>query len=234
MRSAKLLSAPPRSVTVAPNAFMETTSEITYMLLGGDGQQYGPVTAEQFLTWVREGRANGQTQILRSDFPEWRAAAEFPELNLKATPTPVAVSPASTPQFAPATAGDPELDARIRSGASWFYWVAALSVINSILLMTNVGFGFAVGLGLTTITDVAFASMPVAALAISIVCSAVIAVFGYFSIKRHSWAFIVGLLVLLLDTGLCVLIKSWISVAFHAWAIVSIFMAFRASRAAKS
>ena len=57
--------------------------------------------------------------------------------------------------------------------------------------------------------------------------------FGWFSIKRHAWAFIVGLLVLLLDTGLCVLIKSWISVAFHAWAVISIFMAFRASRAAK-
>ncbi len=204
------------------------------MILGGDGQQYGPVTAEQFLAWVRDGRANAQTQILRSDFSEWRAASEFPELNLKATaPAPAAVSPAATPQFAPAAANDPELDARIRSGASWFYWVAALSVINSILLMTNVGFGFAVGLGLTTITDVAFASMPVVALTISILSSAVVAVFGWFSIKRHAWAFIVGLLVLLLDTGLCVLIKSWISVAFHAWAIVSIFMAFRASRAAK-
>jgi GYF domain 2 len=213
---------------------METTSETTYMLLGGDGQQYGPVTREQFLGWVREGRANGQTQILRSDFPEWRAAAEFPEFNLKAATPVAAVAPTVTPQYTPVSASDPELEARIRSGASWFYWVAALSVINSILLMTNVGFGFAVGLGLTTITDVAFASMPVAALAISVVCSGVIAVFGWFSIKRHAWAFIVGLLVLLLDTGLCVLIKSWISVAFHAWAVVSIFMAFRASRAAKS
>ncbi len=214
---------------------METTSELTYRILGGDGQQYGPVTGEQFLAWVRDGRANAQTQILRSDIPEWRAASEFPELNLKAGPPASSSAAAPTaPQFTPAAANDPSLDARIRSGASWFYWVAALSVINSILLMTNVGFGFAVGLGLTTITDVAFAAMPVVALTISILSSGVIAVFGWFSIKRHAWAFIVGLLVLLLDTGLCVLIKSWISVAFHVWAIVSIFMAFRASRAAKA
>ena len=212
---------------------METTSELTYRILGGDGQQYGPVTGEQFLAWVRDGRANAQTQILRSDFSEWRAAAEFPELNLKAgLPGSSAAAPAA-PQFESAAVNDPAQEARIRSGASWFYWVAALSVINSILLMTNVGFGFAVGLGLTTITDVAFAAMPVVALGISAVCSAVIAMFGWFSIKGHAWAFIVGLLVLLLDTGLCVIIKSWMSVAFHVWAIVSIFMAFRASRAAR-
>lgn len=213
---------------------METTSEPTYMILGGDGQQYGPVTAEQFLAWVRDGRANGQTKILRSDFPEWRAASEFPELNLKATtPAPVAVSPAATPQFTPAAASDPELDQRIRSGASWFYWVAALSLINTVLRFTNVGIGFAVGLGFTSVTDRMFHSAPAVAVAISAVCSGVIALFGWFAIKRHAWAFIVGLLVLLFDTLICVRDEAWISVAFHAWAIASIFMAFRASRAAR-
>ena len=215
---------------------METTSEPTYMMLGGDGQQYGPVDRAQFLSWVRDGRANGQTQILRSDFPEWRAASEFPELNLKATtPAPAALSPTVTPQFTPASANDPELDARIRSGASWFYWVAALSFINTILLFAKANFGgFAVGLGFTSITDRMLYSMPVMALAVSAVCSGAIALFGWFAIKRHAWAFIVGLLVLVLDTVICVLDESWISVAFHAWAVVSIFLAFRASRAAKS
>lgn len=214
---------------------MQTTPEPTYLILGGDGQQYGPVDRAQFLGWVRDGRANAQTQILRSDLSEWREASAFPELNLTAAPpSPASASlPGATPSSAPAAASDPELDARIRSGASWFYWVAGMSVINSILLLCNSGFGFAVGLGLTTITDVAFATMPVVAMLISILSSAVIALFGWFAIKRHAWAFIVGLVALLIDTGLCVLIQSWISVAFHVWAIVSIFMAFRASRAAR-
>ncbi len=213
---------------------METTSEPTYKILGGDGQHYGPVDRAQFLGWVRDGRANAQTKILRSDLSEWREASAFPEFNLQSTPASVAPLATATPEFTPAAASDAELDQRIRSGASWFYWVAALSVINSVLLMTKASIGgFAVGLGLTTITDVTFAATPVVAMTISIVSSGVIALFGYYAIKRHAWAFIVGLLVLLLDTGLCVLIKSWISVAFHVWAIVSIFMAFRASRAAR-
>jgi hypothetical protein len=213
---------------------METTSEPTYKILGGDGQHYGPVTRAQFLEWVREGRANAQTQILRNDFPEWRAASEFSELNLKTTtPAPAAPLANVTPEIAPTADNDPELAQRISSGASWFYWVAALSVINSVLLLTNVGWGFAVGLGLTTITDAIFAGMPVVAMAISFVCSGVIALFGWFAIKRHAWAFIVGLIALVIDTGLCVFIQSWISVAFHVWAVISIFMAFRACRAAR-
>lgn len=213
---------------------METTSELTYRILGGDGQQYGPVTGEQFLAWVRDGRANAQTQILRSDFPEWRAASEFPELNLKAGLPASSTAVPAAPPFAPAAANDPSQEARIRSGASWFYWVAALSFINTVLLLTKIGIGFAVGLGFTSITDRVFYSAPVMALVISAFCSGVIAIFGWFAIKRHAWAFIVGLLLLVLDTVICVLDQSWISVAFHVWAIVSIFMAFRASRAAKA
>jgi hypothetical protein len=225
------LSTLDKFANVRGNAFMETTSAPTYTILGGDGQQYGPITAQQFRDWARDGRVNGQTQVLPTGTVAWCAASSLPELGSPTAATaPVSISP--PPQFTPA-ANDPELDHRIRSGASWFYWVAALSVINSVLLMTNVGFGFAVGLGLTTITDVALASKPAIALFISILCSGVIALFGYFAIKRHAWAFIVGLLMLLLDTGLCVLIQSWISVAFHVWAMVSIFMAFRVSRAAR-
>jgi hypothetical protein len=211
---------------------METTSASTYTILGGDGLQYGPVTAEQFREWARDGRVNGQTQVLRAGATTWSAASSVPELGISASAaTPAPISPQS-PYVAPA-AIDPELDQRIRSGASWFYWVAALSVINSILLMTGAGFGFAVGLGFTAITDQVLAGSPPIAMVVSIFCSAVIAAFGFFAIKRHAWAFIVGLLILLIDTGLCVLVQSWISVAFHAWAIVSIFMAFRASRAAR-
>lgn len=211
---------------------METTSAPTYTILGGDGQQYGPVTAEQFCEWARDGRVNGQTQVLPAGTAVWCAASSVPELGIP-TPVTISASIASQPSQITSAAIDPELDQRIRSGASWFYWVAALSVINSVLLMTGAGFGFAVGLGFTAITDQIFANSAAIAMVVSIFCSGVIAAFGYFAIKRHAWAFIVGLLTLLIDTGLCVLVQSWISVAFHAWAIVSIFMAFRASRAAR-
>jgi hypothetical protein len=192
------------------------------MILGGDGQQYGPVTANEFLAWVREGRANGQTQVMRSDSSEWRAAQTFSELNLVAAP-PVSALPA-----APAR-NELELDQRLRSGASWFYWVAALSLINSLLIVSNQPWGFAIGLGITRETDHALPR--VMAFAFSLVASGIMAMFGFFAIKRHTWAFTVGMVLLVLDTGLTVLQQAWISVAFHAWALVSIFMAFQACRA---
>src|SRR5438477_10996020 len=40
-----------------------------------------------------------------------------------------------------------------RSGANWFYWIAALSLLNSIIFFTGSNFSFFVGLGLTPLID---------------------------------------------------------------------------------
>ncbi len=204
---------------------METISAPTYTILGGDGNRYGPVTAEQFRDWVRQGRANAQSQVLRSDVSDWRAAATFPELGMAAdVPPPMpAVEMASVP-------GDLGLEQRLRSGASWFYWIAALSLINSFLWMTNAGFGFAIGLGITREIDHAFARSPMVAFAIDALAAGIIALFGFFALKRQQWAFIVGMVLLALDTVLTLLQQQWIRLAFHAWALGSIFMAFQACR----
>src|SRR6185369_1380519 len=52
----------------------------TYTILGGEGNHYGPVTAEQFRDWAREGRVNGQTQVMRGNEPNWVLASALPEL----------------------------------------------------------------------------------------------------------------------------------------------------------
>ena len=214
---------------------METTSEPTYKILGGDGQHYGPVDRAQFHSWVQDGRANAQTQILRSDLSEWRAASAFPELNLAPAPAPAPSVPLANtrPEFTPATASDPELDQRIRSGASWFYWIAALTFITSACWFAQVNFSFALGLGVTRHIDYRLGYSPAVSLTLDVLICGVVALLGYFAIRRQNWAFIAGLTILALDTALSVQQEAWFSVAFHAWAIVSIFMAFRASRAAR-
>jgi hypothetical protein len=202
--------------------------ELTYKILGGDGNPYGPVTAGQFHDWVREGRVDGQTQVLRSDISDWRAAATFPELGLSAT----AAAP-QVPYEIPAAAANAELGHRIKSGASWFYWIAAMSLINSFLVMTKQPWGFALGLGITRQIDYELSNTPGIAFAIDLVAIGAMVFFGFFAIKRHAWAFVIGLVLLALDTALTLRQGAWISVAFHGWAIVSIFMAFRASRTLK-
>jgi hypothetical protein len=48
-------------------------------MLGADGKEYGPITAEQLRQWIAEGRANGQTSVLLEGASEWKVLAEFPE-----------------------------------------------------------------------------------------------------------------------------------------------------------
>ena len=211
---------------------METTSETTYMILGGDGQQYGPVTAKEFQAWTRDGRVNGQTQVLATGAAAWVAASTLPELGMAALvvpPIPISTGPAT---YAP-VANDPAVEARVRSGASWFYWVAALTLITSVSKFVGFGLSFAMGLGATRHIDYRMDFSPAVALSLDVLICGVVALLGFFAIKRQDWAFIVGLALLALDTVLSVQQEAWFSVAFHVWAIVSIFMAFRASRAAR-
>jgi prepilin-type processing-associated H-X9-DG protein len=50
-----------------------------YTILGGDGKQYGPVTAEALRQWVNEGRANRNTQIRPEGSEQWQSLASVPE-----------------------------------------------------------------------------------------------------------------------------------------------------------
>jgi hypothetical protein len=50
-----------------------------YKIIGADGNEYGPVTAEQLRQWIAEGRANAQTKVQAEGSTEWKALSEFPE-----------------------------------------------------------------------------------------------------------------------------------------------------------
>jgi hypothetical protein len=67
------------------------------MILGADGKEYGPVTADKMREWIAGGRANGQTKARREGETEWRNLADFPEFALSAgaaVPPPLAAMPA--------------------------------------------------------------------------------------------------------------------------------------------
>ncbi len=50
-----------------------------YRVIGADGLEYGPVTADQVRAWITEGRVNAQTRGLAEGTARWRLLAEFPE-----------------------------------------------------------------------------------------------------------------------------------------------------------
>lgn len=63
-----------------------------FTIIGGDGKEYGPATAEQIRSWITAGRANLETKAKAAGSDEWRRLGDYPEF-AAATPT--------TPGFAP-------------------------------------------------------------------------------------------------------------------------------------
>jgi hypothetical protein len=65
-----------------------------YRIIGADGRQYGPVTADQVRRWIVEGRANAQTQTFADGASEWKPLGALPEFaNCFAPPVPPMIGP---------------------------------------------------------------------------------------------------------------------------------------------
>jgi hypothetical protein len=70
-----------------------------YRIIGADGREYGPITAEQLRQWIAEGRVNHQTRMQAEGSPDWKTLADFPELTATTAPPtiPKAVYPTTIP-----------------------------------------------------------------------------------------------------------------------------------------
>jgi len=68
-----------------------------YRIVGVDGQQYGPVSAEEIRRWITEHRANAQTLVHLEGSPDWKPLGSFPEFasELKAVPPLITPPPAT-------------------------------------------------------------------------------------------------------------------------------------------
>ena len=134
------------------------------------------------------------------------------------------------------------LENQFKSGANWFYWIAALSLVNSMVQAFGGTFGFVVGLGITQVFDAVGRGAAEAGGAIGTVvrgfafvldlfAAGVFALFGFLARKRMRWAFVVGMALYALDGLLFLLVGDLLGVAFHAFALFGIFVGLRAHRA---
>ena len=53
-----------------------------YRIIGADGREYGPISAEQLRQWIAEGRAIATTRVLREGASEWTTLGALPEFSL--------------------------------------------------------------------------------------------------------------------------------------------------------
>lgn len=52
---------------------------VMFMIIGGDGKEYGPATPDQIRTWIKAGRANLETKAKALGSEEWRRLGDFAE-----------------------------------------------------------------------------------------------------------------------------------------------------------
>ena len=131
-----------------------------------------------------------------------------------------------------------ELSERLASGANWFYWIAGLTLVTSIIQLMGGSLGFGLSLGITRLIDgfaVYFAdsfgdATKVVAIVLDIFITAMFAAFGYLSNKRYQWAYLTGMIVFLFDSLLSLLILSIIGIIVHCIALFFLIRGYIAGR----
>lgn len=133
-----------------------------------------------------------------------------------------------------------KLENQFLGGANWFFIIAAFSLVNSVVaLLTDGGWHFLVGLGVSQLVDaVALLLLEDApddmvvivkalALLISLGISGVFALMGFLSRGRRKWSFAVGIGLYVLDMLLLVYFEDYASVLFHVIALYGLYQGFR-------
>ena len=54
-------------------------NDCMYKIIGADQKEYGPITAEQMVEWISQGRANMTTLAKSEADAAWRPLSQFPE-----------------------------------------------------------------------------------------------------------------------------------------------------------
>ena len=138
---------------------------------------------------------------------------------------------------------DPALEARVKRGANWFYWIAGLSVVNSLAFVAGAKLQFLGGLGVNQIADAVIdvsiqqgapAALRVVSIIFDLVAVVGFALAGYFANKLFRTAFIIGILVYGIDTLLVLLLGDYFMAAFHAFAMYQLIRGFLACRELKA
>lgn len=125
-----------------------------------------------------------------------------------------------------------------RSGVKWFYWIAALTIITSFIAFFGGGIRFLISMGVTQFIDAVGAGLAtqlgsaaqVVALVLDLIVTGVFALFGYLAGKKMLWAYIVGMVIFLLDGLLSLALVDVVGVIAHAVVLFFLFRGFQAGQ----
>ena len=136
------------------------------------------------------------------------------------------------------------LAAKVNAGANWFFWIAGMSLVNSLVAAFEGQWSFIIGLGITQVFD-AFALVigensgspglaKTIAFCLDVAVAFVFVLFGLFARKRMTSAFIIGMVIYAADGLIFLLAGDWLSIGFHVFALYFIFSGFNSLRELKA
>jgi hypothetical protein len=132
------------------------------------------------------------------------------------------------------------LEGQHKSGANWFYWIAGLSLINTLMNLFGGRFSFLVGLGITQFVDGIVYGISgnvaqdmalvvkIVGFAVNLTVAVVFIVFGILARQQRKWAYIVGMTLYALDALLFIWVGDWWSFGFHLFALYGLYMGLKA------
>jgi hypothetical protein len=125
-----------------------------------------------------------------------------------------------------------------KTGANWFYWIAGLSIITSLIAFGGGGWRFLISLGSTQIID-GFAqalaaevgnAAKIIGLVLDLVVTGVFVLFGVLANKKQLWAYILGMVAFGLDGLISLVFADWIGVVAHGVVLFFLFRGFQNGR----
>jgi hypothetical protein len=124
-------------------------------------------------------------------------------------------------------------------GAHWFYWLAAASIVNSLIVFFFHTPNSLVAFGITRWTDGTngplsaqgvVPPMEPTALATNILIALVFAGFGYFASRGSDLAFVIGIFLYILDSMLSIGLRDVFGFSFHILGLYFLIRGLLASR----
>lgn len=112
-----------------------------YKIRGGDGNEYGPVTADALRQWIAERRANAETLVQREGTTMWQVLGSLPEFADVFGAAGAAAGTGGGPGLTPGVGADQGAQG-LAKPAGW-----ALTVVGILGILWNLGQGvfYAVG-----------------------------------------------------------------------------------------
>jgi len=126
------------------------------------------------------------------------------------------------------------LDNRIRNGVNWFFWIAGLSLVNTLIYLSGNKLTFVIGLAATQFVDGFMAALAkdlgqggifarVIGFVVDVCIAGIFIIFGYLGRKRYRWSIIVGMILYIFDGIIMLLFQDWLGAGFHLFALFGIW-----------